>query len=709
MHTDTARANLLLVDDDTLLRRMTAKTLSHVGFKVSEAADGTRALARFAEQPSDLVLLDLEMPGLGGHEVCAGIRALPFGAAVPILILTGRDDTESIELAYQSGATDFITKPINWLLLSHRVRYALRASRAAEAVRRSEQSQARAQTLAGLGSWAVLPDGHLAVSAELLRLYGVPTGSNWQPGDYLAHVQHADRARVAAMRRAIAVDGTPYQIEFDVLRVDGSRRRMFEQATPVTDEGGAPRGFEGITQDITDRVQATERIRQLACYDETTGLPNLQFFVELSAASLERARRNGSTWALIHADVDRFGSVNDGLGRAGGDTVLKVVAERLRCWMRGADPAGVDPAVAGHSLVARVGSNAFTLLIENLKGQEQAALAASRLIEVISEPIELASQSLVLTACMGIALFPTDAQDAAGLARCAEQAVRVAKASGRGQQRFFDEALNNRSASRLQRETELRQAIEGDQLRLHFQPKKDALSGAWAGAEALVRWQHPERGLVMPNDFIAMAEETGLIMPITDWVLEAACRNLRAWADAGLPRLALSVNLAASSLADAALPAKLNALVRRFGVPASSLVLEITETMLMRDIESVVAQLEALRSQGYGLSLDDFGTGYSSLSYLKRFPIDEIKIDRAFVTDAARGGRDGALAIAIIALARVLELRVVAEGVETCEQSDFLLRNGCRLQQGYLFSKPLPAEAFEALLRSESTLPAPAL
>jgi diguanylate cyclase (GGDEF)-like protein len=402
-------------------------------------------------------------------------------------------------------------------------------------------------------------------------------------------------------------------------------------------------------------------------------------------------------------------SVNDALGRAGGDAVLKLMAQRLRSWMRGCDGVAVDPEAADHGVVARVGSNAFTLLIEDLAGQEPAAAVARRLIESISLPIEVASQSLVLTASMGIALFPTDAQDAAGLTRCAEQAMHVAKAAGRGQHRFFDEAINKRAASRLRRETELRHAIEAGQLRLHFQPKKDALSGAWAGAEALVRWQHPERGLVQPADFIALAEETGLILPMTDWVLEAACRKLRAWADAGLPCLPLSVNLAAPSLADPGLPEQLNTLIRRFDVPASSLVLEITETMLMRNVESAVARLQALRSQGYGLSLDDFGTGYSSLSYLKRFPIDELKIDRAFVTDVARGGRDGALAIAIISLARGLELRVVAEGVETFEQSAFLLRQGCHLQQGYLFSKPLPAEAYETLLRSVSRLPEPAL
>jgi diguanylate cyclase (GGDEF)-like protein len=708
MLSDTT-ANLLLVDDDTLLRRMAAQALRHAGFELSEAADGARALAHFAKQPSDLVLLDLEMPGLSGHEVCARIRALPTGGQVPILILTGHDDTDSIALAYQSGATDFITKPINWMLLSHRVRYALRASRAAEAVRRSEQSKARAQQLASLGSWAVKPDGRLLASAELLRLYGAPAGAPWTAQDFLAHVQDADRPQVAALRCAMAASGTPYQTEFGVRRVDGARRRMFEQAAPVTDERGRPRGFEGITQDITDRVQAAERIRQLACYDETTGLPNRRFFVDLAAPSLERARRNGSTCAVIHVDINRFASVNDALGQAAGDAVLNVMAQRLQSWIRGYDLVAGGPAAADHGVVARVGSNAFTLLIEDLAGQAQAATVARRLIDAIAQPIELASQSLVLTASMGIALFPTDAQDAAGLTQCAEQAMHVAKAAGRGQRRFFDEALNKRAASLLQRETELRHAIEAGQLRLHFQPKRDACRGAWAGAEALVRWQHPERGLVPPSDFIPLAEETGLVLPMTDWLLEAACAQLRAWADARLPCLPLSVNLAAPSLADPGLPGKLNALIRRFNVPASSLVLEITETMLMRNVESLVERLQALRSQGYGLSLDDFGTGYSSLSYLKRFPIDELKIDRAFVTDVASGGRDSALAIAIIALARGLELRVVAEGVETVEQSAFLLQHGCNLQQGYLFSKPLAADAFEILLRAESQLQEPAL
>ena len=265
--------------------------------------------------------------------------------------------------------------------------------------------------------------------------------------------------------------------------------------------------------------------------------------------------------------------------------------------------------------------------------------------------------------------------------------------------------MNARAASRLLLEADLRRAISHDELRLHFQPKVDASGGAIVGAEALVRWQHPERGLVPPGEFISLAEETGLILPMTEWVLESACRSLREWSDAGLPSLPLSVNLAASSLADVTLVGKLDALMQRFGLAPASLMLEMTETTLMSDAESGVALLERLRARGYGLSLDDFGTGYSSLSYLKRFPVDELKIDRSFVTDAALGGRDGALAAAIIALGRELGLQVVAEGVETPEQSAFLLRRGCRLQQGYLFSRPLTAQAFQSLLRAGSILP----
>jgi diguanylate cyclase (GGDEF)-like protein len=700
-------AHLLIVDDDMLLRGMAAKTLRHAGFEVSDAGSGEDALVRFEERTYDLVLLDVMMPGLDGYEVCRRIRAMPQGARVPILILTGLNDTESIELAYRHGATDFITKPINWILLSHRVRYALRASIAAEAMRHSRESLARAQSLAGMGNWAMFPNGRMECSVELLRLFraSAEAGQCSSAEDFLERVVAADREGVSSARSRLSHDGTPYQLEFQIARFDGAIRTVFEQAARVLNDRGSPTSVEGITQDITERVEALERIRQLAHYDGITGLPNRQFFAELAGPALERAGRNGTGCAVLHVDLDRFMSVNDAFGRSRGDAVLKTVAERLRSWIRASDlvTAGQPPAEQG--MLARVGGNAFALLIADLAGQEQAAVVAQRLLKVIAQPIDVESQALVLTASIGIAFFPNDAQELSGLTRCAEQAVRAAKGAGRAQHRFFDEQMNAFAASRLLLEADLRRAIDEAELRLHFQPKVDAARGAIVGAEALVRWQHRERGLVPPDEFIALAEETGLILSLTDWVLEAACRSLREWSDAGLPSIPLSVNLPASSLTGTTLIGKLDALMLRYALSPSSLMLEMTETMLMRDVESSVALMESLRARGYGLSLDDFGTGYSSLSYLKRLPMDELKIDRAFVTDAARGGRDGALAAAIIALGRELGLKMVAEGVETPAQSAFLLRRGCNVQQGYLFSRPLPAAAFESLLRAGSTLP----
>ena len=707
MNDEPGAARVLIVDDDMVLRTMAGKTLRHFGFQVSDAACGEDGLARFEERPYDLVLLDVMMPGLDGYEVCQRIRGMAHGVRVPILMLTGLNDTASIELAYRHGATDFITKPINWCLLSHRVRYALRASLAAESLLRSREGLARAQRLAGMGNWTLFPDGRMECSAELLRLFGSPADAPDFGGadDLLARVAPADRARVATARAQLASHGTPYLLEFDIRSVDGSTRTVFEQAAPVHDERGLIVAIEGTTQDITERIQAQKRIRQLAHYDGTTGLPNQQFFAELAEPLLELARRQGTHCAVLHLDLDRFKGVNDSFGRSGGDAVLQTVAERLRSWIRGCDLASTHHAAVEHGVLARVGGNAFTLLITNLAGQEQAATVARRLLGAMALPIEVESQSIVLSASIGIAIFPDDAGDLQGLARAAEQALYAAKDAGRAQHRFFDEQMNARAAHRVLLEAELRRAIAGDELRLHFQPKVDANAGTLVGAEALVRWQHPTRGLLLPGAFIALAEDTGLILALTDWVLQSACASLRAWLDLGLPPVSLSVNLAAPSLTDASLVGKLEALMQRFGLTPACLTLEVTETMLIRDLETSIAMLEALRSRGYRLSLDDFGTGYSSLSYLKRFPMNELKIDRAFVTDAARGKREGALAAAIIAMARELGLDTVAEGVETHEQKAFLLRHGCNVQQGYLFSKAVPAATFERMLRERSAPP----
>jgi len=706
-----AMPRLLVVDDDDVLREMAAFTLRQAGFDVVEATDGAQALAMLAAGGIDLVLLDLVMPGLDGYEVCRQIRALPQCGPLPVLVLTGLNDTASIDAAYQAGASDFIAKPIHLTLLSHRVRYALRASAVAASALRNRQRLERAQQIAHMGHWELVLAGlRFHCSPGLMQVYAAPpeAAACATAAEFANRVCPADRERVQAARMAAAVAGQPYQMSFEVLRFDGAVRTVFEQVVVLRDAAGAPERLEGITQDITDRIEAERRITQLAHFDSLTGLPNGRFFRELCTSALERSARLGSGCALLQLDIDRFKAVNDAVGHAEGDAVLRQVAERLMASVRASDLLGSARA-AQESVVARVGANAFNLLLVDVAQAQAVAAVAERVLRAVSAPLLLDGRELVLTASLGIAMFPRDATDADGLVRCAEQARYSAKAAGRAQHRFFDEAMNQAASARLAREADLRHAIAHGELRLHYQPKVDAASGATVGAEALVRWQHPVQGLVPPAGFIALAEETGLIGPLTDWVLEATCSHTRERIDAGLPMLPVSVNLASPSFADPALPQHLLALLARHGLPTSSLVLEVTESLLMTDVDRAVVRLAALRAQGFAIALDDFGTGYSSLSYLNRFPVDELKIDRSFITDVALGGRHSAIAASIIALGREFGLRVVAEGVETAAQAEALLRLGCGQQQGYLHARPMPAEAFAQRLRDAQAVDAQAV
>jgi diguanylate cyclase (GGDEF)-like protein len=486
---------------------------------------------------------------------------------------------------------------------------------------------------------------------------------------------------------------------FAVRRPDGERRIVYEQAAARFDALGVTFAVDGITQDITDRAEAEQRIRQLARYDMLTGLPNRWFFAETVTPAMQRARRLGTQCALLHVDMDRFKSVNDALGRAGGDAVLRIIAERIAGVVRVSDLASAGTAGAD-GFVARFGANAFTVMLLDVGADPDVARVAQRLLDAIEVPLQIDGRELVLSASVGIAMFPRDGEGEVELSRSAEQALYAAKSCGRKQYRFFDEAMHAAASAQLARESELRQAIAQGQLCLHYQPKVNASDGRIVGAEALVRWIHPQRGLIPPGDFIPLAEQSGLIMPLTRWVLDAACADQRRRLDAGLATVPIAVNLAASNFAHDRLLDDLEALLSGYGLGTGWLTLEVTESMLMADIEQAVQRLEALHRRGFTLSLDDFGTGYSSLNYLKRFPIDELKIDRSFIADVASGGRDGALAASIIALAKGLGLSVVAEGVENESQRRFLLAHGCATHQGYHFSRPVPTQAFDGLLAS---------
>ncbi len=459
----------------------------------------------------------------------------------------------------------------------------------------------------------------------------------------------------------------------------------------VKNRDGQVGHYFSIFTDITERKAAEERIHYLAYYDSLTGLPNRALLYKLVDQALVEARRNRLHGALLFVDLNRFKPINDSLGHSVGDRLLQMIAERLRV------------AVRNEDVVARLGGDEFVVALFDIARREHAAIVAQKLIAALDPPFIVGEHELKVGAAIGVSVYPRDGNDTESLLRMADIAMYRAKGSGQDTYAFYSHEMNQRALERLKIESGLRQALEHDELLLHYQPKVDLASGRIVGAEALVRWQHPERGLVSPQEFIPIAEESGLIVRLSAWVLEAALRQVRRWHDKGVRVVKIAVNLSARDFSPD-LADRVRALLAEHAVPPEWLELEITEGMLTHSSDDVIAMMDTLTALGVTLSLDDFGTGYSSLTYLKRFPIDTLKIDRSFVTGIPRDGNDCAIAGAIVSMAQRLGHRVIAEGVETQEQLDFLSNLGCQEIQGYYFSPPVPADALEAMLRADKVL-----
>ena len=465
--------------------------------------------------------------------------------------------------------------------------------------------------------------------------------------------------------------------------------------TAVKDHSGAVTHYIGTQHDITERKKAEERIKELAFFDTLTGLPNRVTLHEKLAQVLSLAGRNQSRFALMLIDLDNFKAINDTLGNQTGDELLMEVAERLGRSVRQSD------------LVARLGGDEFVVILPDIGGPGDVAHVAEKILQEISEPYSLGGRELRTSPSIGICLYPDDATESEDLIKQADVAMYHAKSCGRGNYQFFKAEIQAAAVKRLAIEADLRTALAARQFVLHYQPQLDLRSGCLVGVEALIRWQHPERGMVSPLDFIPVAEESGLILPIGDWVLEEACRQLAEWRAAGIEHVRVSVNLAASQFADENLPDPSQEILSKFGLPAESLDLEVTESMTMKSPDATAATMNALTGQHLSLSIDDFGTGYSSLAYLKLFPISTLKIDRSFVKNIETDKNDADICDVTVLLAHKLGLDVVAEGVETEAQFKYLLSIGCEKIQGYLISKPLPADQALGLLRNHR--PAPGL
>ncbi|HET7491531.1 MAG TPA: EAL domain-containing protein [Bradyrhizobium sp.] len=442
-----------------------------------------------------------------------------------------------------------------------------------------------------------------------------------------------------------------------------------------------------------EKVQADGRIQYLATHDDLTGLPNRVTFHQLFEQSIRSAHRSGHKSALLFIDLDRFKVINDSLGHEAGDALLVEVAGRLKHCVRESD------------LVARFGGDEFVIVVDGISCQEQAAVIAQKVLTALLPPIVLAGHECRTTGSIGIAVYPENGNDVQTLTKNADMAMYRAKEDGKNNFRFFSAEVKSQSIERLKLEADLRHALELDQLTLHYQPKIEVATGRISGAEALLRWTHPTLGNVSPTEFIPLAEETGLIIPIGRWVLRRACAQNTFWHSKGIPPISIAVNLSPRQFLDADLLDDIDGVLASTGMPAHLLQLEITESMVMQNVERAIGLLDKIRSRGVRLAIDDFGTGYSSMSLMKKFPIDTIKIDRSFVRDLAKSPEDRAIAKAIISMSKALGLTVIAEGVETTEQDGFLRRHGCDEVQGYLFSKPLPADEFPILFRGHILSP----
>jgi len=560
--------SVLIIDDDPLIRLQACGFLSQAGFIPAEAADGAEALSYLAQATPDLIILDVEMPGVNGFAVCREIRQMQEFTHTPILMLTGLNDRQSIDEAYNAGATDFAVKPINWSLLTHRLLYMHRAS------------------------------------------------------------------------------------------------------------------------------EAAGRIHQVAFYDTLTGLPNRVLFQEKLDSAMQEASETNRCLAILCFDLDDFKRINDNFGHAIGDRLLQKIGNRIKESLR--ETRSVPPSL--ENVVARMGGDEFTVILNAIGNIESAISCAERLIRAIANPVLVDGYKLFTSASIGIAITSSDNNNADSLLKKADMAMYEAKRNGKGVYALYNDELDAKAHRRFQIDEQMRSAVEQREFSIFYQPQLDLFHGSLVCAEALLRWTNPLLGVISPAEFISVAEDNGMIVPIGEWVLRNACFQAKNWQDTGFEIQRIAVNVSALQFMRPDFPDIVRTALKDSGLCASRLEIEITETLLASNVNHAVDTLNSLKRLGVQLSIDDFGTGFSSLNQLKRFPIDRLKIDQSFIRNITNDNNDASITKAVIAMSKSMGIRVLAEGVETAEQLEFLRQSDCDEIQGYYISKPKAADDLESSL-----------
>ncbi len=682
-------ATVLVVDDDRATRAMVRAVLARERYRILEAGDGHEAVAAVQTERPDLILMDVMMPGLDGHAACAQIRLLLADDTLPIVMLTAADDIASIETAFEAGATDFITKPISWPLLRERVRYALRAGNLTREVRRARLRELSVRRIAGLGYWEwLLSSDRLSWSEEFEPLAGIRAQDSVPREEFLARVHPDDRQRLHhAMERARDV-GARLDQEFRIhlqssdriLRVVGERGLHGEDADRVF----------GVFQDLTSIRRTEALVDYLSLHDETTDLPNRRLFLRRAAERIQKVRAENDRVLLIGTiDIHRFARFNESLGEGGANRLLALWGQRLKHHQDGGTVVEV----------ARVGGDEFAVAIQATDGAAASAVFR-RVQQALRQPVHLEQQELVVPFSAGWAICPTHGHEAEPLLTLAQEAQRRARAQGRDDLGAeADDALSQRRQRLLAFERALHRALERQEFYLAYQPQMDVATGRIVGCEALIRWRSTEWGEVSPAEFVPLLEESGAIIDVGAWVLASAAQQAAAWERAGLP-LRVGINLSPRQFLAPSLMEHIQSALQSSGVSPGCIELEITESLTMQDVDHSIRLLQRCRDAGVMVAIDDFGVGHSSLAYALQFPIDAIKIDRAFVTHITRGRADRAIVRAVVALGQSLGVEIIAEGVENQRQCDFLEAIGVTQVQGYLIGRPMPPDQLEALARS---------
>lgn len=699
-----SEARVLVVDDEPRMRASVADLLLAYGHQCQVAAGGDEALQALARDKVDLMLLDLNMPGTDGYQVMR--RVHEKYPDTDVIVISGETTFESATEAMRHGAQDFLRKPYSPDELMRIVSSTLRKRGLEQSMREMhrclEASEHRYRFIVNNSPDII----YMLDGGGKFAFVNERTGSllGYDPEEMLGihyseivHQEDAEKARHAFDERRTGSRAS-HNIELRLLckesslpyRYFGSRSITVELSAMgvYTDQQAAFVGTYGVVRDISERKRAEEVINFQLYHDLLTKLPNRELFRDRLNLAISQAKRNKSMLAVMFLDMDRFKVINDSLGHLAGDQLLQTVAARLHSCLRDSDT------------LARVGGDEFNLLVPGIEGREDAAKVARKIIERLKEPVIIEGYEVFVSFSIGIAIFPQDGQTIDLLVKNADMAMYHIKSHGKNGYEFFADNMKTTFHRQLSMENGIRKAIDKRQFELFFQPQVEVKTGRICGMEALIRWNHPERGLLLPDQFIPLSEETGLIVEIGNWVLDRSCRELQAWREAGVrPDITMAINISAAQLVQPEFERSFLDTLSKYGISGEQLEIEITENILMQDMDQAVTKFHRLVAGGVRVAVDDFGIGYSSLSYLHSLPLTTLKIDRSFMTSIKSAKDRNSIITAVFAMARELNLEIVAEGVELEAQIEYLRGlNGCKAQ-GFFLGRPLPSQQARALLR----------